>query len=434
MEYKFGLDSTDSIDGGCTTWTFSRLLDALFQRDDSLRFLDYPRLIRLNPNIPDKTRGNASLAAHIKSNLSSDEIFNTVIPIIEKDTLQYGTKNKNPGFVLSKGVIKQKWDYNEALQCVIDQGEIAQNQQGMYFWPNINQAHIGAIAAILASFESDFTYELIGYRRVQNFGKERKLNLPNLIQLINEYPSTFSSYDFEGRRELIAPSGPDPIFCGIRGDKVSDLRSLFRRLQIDEPLASWTIFKTNQGTNAHVERTHSSLMPYTVISTRVTVISKPIEHRGGHVKIQIRISNSVIECIAFEPTKTVRDAVRELLIGDSIFIHGNVKNNEFGLHIALEFFSIAHLQPDVRISSPLCSCGKRMTSAGKFKGYKCRDCNNKSTFGYRKVVPRKLFLGQKVFASLSAQRHLTRPLKRIHLRNQELGYELYYSDFRMKFD
>jgi tRNA(Ile2)-agmatinylcytidine synthase len=175
-------------------------------------------------------------------------------------------------------------------------------------------------------------------------------------------------------------------------------------------------------------------MPFTVISTRVTVISKPIEHRGGHVKIQVRISNSVIECIAFEPTKTLRDAVRELLIGDSIFIHGNVKNNEFGLHIALEFFSIAHLQSDVRVSSPLCSCGKRMTSAGKFKGYKCKDCNSKSIFAFRKVVPRKLFLGQKVYASLSAQRHLTRPLKRIHLRNHDPGYEIDYSDFRMKFD
>ncbi|MHA2032843.1 MAG: TiaS agmantine-binding domain-containing protein, partial [Candidatus Kariarchaeaceae archaeon] len=309
MEYRFGLDSTDSIDGGCTTWTFSRLLDALFRRDDSLRFLDYPRLIRLNPNIPNKTRGNASLAAHIKSNLSSNEILNIVVPIIKKDTQQYGTKNKSPGFVLSKRVITQKWDYNEALQCVIDQTEITQNQEGIYFWPNLNLAHIGAIAAIIASFASDFTYELIGYRRVQNFGKERKLKLTNLIQLIDEYPSTFSSYDFEGRRELIAPSGPDPIFCGIRGDKVSDLRNFFRRLQIDEPLASGTIFKTNQVTNAHVERTHSSLMPYTVISTRVMVISEPIEYRGGHVKIQVRISNSVIECIAFEPTKTLRDAV-----------------------------------------------------------------------------------------------------------------------------
>ena len=297
LEYRFGLDSTDSIDGGCTTWTFSRLLDVLYQQDDSLRFLDYPRLIRLNPNIPNKTRGNASLAAHIRSNLSSAEILDTVIPIIEKDTKEYGTKDKSPGFVLSKGITSQKWDYHEALQCVIYQKEIIQNQERLDFWPDLNQAHIGAIAAIRASFISDFTYELIGYRRVQNFGKERKFKLQNLIQLINDYPSTFSSYDFEGKRELIAPSGPDPIFCGIRGDKVSHLAKFFRQLQIGEPLAGWTIFKTNQGTNAHVERTQSSLIQYAVISTLVTVISKPIEYnriKYSHDRVPLNLFHKII--------------------------------------------------------------------------------------------------------------------------------------------
>ena len=152
------------------------------------------------------------------------------------------------------------------------------------------------------------------------------------------------------------------------------------------------------------------------------------------MKIRVRINNDVVDCIAFEPTKTLRDAVRDLLPGDSIFIHGNVKYNEFGLHIALEFFSIANLHADIRTSSPLCSCGKRMTSAGKFKGYKCRDCNNKSILAQQVVVPRKLFLGQKVYASLSAQRHLTRPLKRMHRRNRDLGNEIGYSSFRVNFD
>ena len=54
-----GLDDTDSIKGGCTTYLAALLVEKLarFQAE----YIDYRLLIRLNPNVPWKTRGNGSL-------------------------------------------------------------------------------------------------------------------------------------------------------------------------------------------------------------------------------------------------------------------------------------------------------------------------------------------------------------------------------------
>ncbi|MDL5503555.1 MAG: tRNA(Ile2) 2-agmatinylcytidine synthetase, partial [Candidatus Methanoperedens sp.] len=57
-----GLDDTDSRDGMCTTYLMAVLIGKL----NAFGHLnDYPLLIRLNPNIKYKTRGNAALAIDI---------------------------------------------------------------------------------------------------------------------------------------------------------------------------------------------------------------------------------------------------------------------------------------------------------------------------------------------------------------------------------
>ena len=58
-----GLDDTDSKDGGCTTFICFQFVYRLYQKGYCLR--SYPRLIRLNPQIPWKTRGNGAVAFHI---------------------------------------------------------------------------------------------------------------------------------------------------------------------------------------------------------------------------------------------------------------------------------------------------------------------------------------------------------------------------------
>ena len=54
-----GLDDTDSTRKGCTTYVAALLVEKLQKLDAN--FIDYPNLIRLNPNVPWKTRGNGAL-------------------------------------------------------------------------------------------------------------------------------------------------------------------------------------------------------------------------------------------------------------------------------------------------------------------------------------------------------------------------------------
>ena len=53
-----GIDDTDSLDGMCTTYLAHKLVKLLSK---ICEFVDFPNLIRLNPNIPLKTRGNGAI-------------------------------------------------------------------------------------------------------------------------------------------------------------------------------------------------------------------------------------------------------------------------------------------------------------------------------------------------------------------------------------
>ena len=53
-----GIDDTDSVDGGCTTWVATEIIKELSEFD----LIGSPRLVRLNPNVPWKTRGNGAVS------------------------------------------------------------------------------------------------------------------------------------------------------------------------------------------------------------------------------------------------------------------------------------------------------------------------------------------------------------------------------------
>ena len=59
-----GLDDTDSPRKGCTTYIAALLVEKLEKLITN--FIDYPNLIRLNPNVPWKTRGNGAICLRIK--------------------------------------------------------------------------------------------------------------------------------------------------------------------------------------------------------------------------------------------------------------------------------------------------------------------------------------------------------------------------------
>ncbi|MCS7138353.1 MAG: tRNA(Ile2) 2-agmatinylcytidine synthetase, partial [Candidatus Caldarchaeum sp.] len=61
---RVGVDDTDSVKGMCTTYVGAVLEQKLLSM--GCRKLEPSRLIRLNPNCPFKTRGNAAVSLHLE--------------------------------------------------------------------------------------------------------------------------------------------------------------------------------------------------------------------------------------------------------------------------------------------------------------------------------------------------------------------------------
>ncbi|TLX84935.1 MAG: hypothetical protein E6L01_06950 [Thaumarchaeota archaeon] len=78
-----GFDDTDSYSGRCTTNLAFKITSKLLSENDSV-FIDYPLLVRLNPNIPWKTRGNGGVCLRIRTN-QSEKILDYLIKIVKTD-------------------------------------------------------------------------------------------------------------------------------------------------------------------------------------------------------------------------------------------------------------------------------------------------------------------------------------------------------------
>src|SRR5213594_5139555 len=62
MVVWIGVDDTDTLHGMCTTFLLTEIVRDL---TEDLDLIGYPRLVRLNPNIPWKTRGNGAVCIRV---------------------------------------------------------------------------------------------------------------------------------------------------------------------------------------------------------------------------------------------------------------------------------------------------------------------------------------------------------------------------------
>ena len=89
-----GFDDTDSRKGMCTTFLAYKIVEYL--KKEKVKFLDYPYLIRFNPNVPWKTRGNGAVALKIKTEKPQLVKKNIVKYIKKYSAIKDGA---NPGLV-----------------------------------------------------------------------------------------------------------------------------------------------------------------------------------------------------------------------------------------------------------------------------------------------------------------------------------------------
>ena len=422
-----GFDDTDSINGKCTTHLAFKITSYLFY-ERHVQFIDYPLLVRLNPNIPWKTRGNASVCLRIRSDYIPEiveYIKNTISTQSAED------RNTNPGLaVLESNVIPNqiKQFTTKAMYDVLsveEAEELAIKNNISYLKFGNGRGIIGALAAIGCTLEGDHTYEAIAYRKNCSKGV-RNLDRKKIIKYNYQYfPFTFNNFDPSNNRILVAPHGPDPIYCGIRGESPYHVVTYLMKILHQANIEGFMVFRTNQATNMHLikKRSLSSVNPHTAGYAKCFVSKNPKIIKGGHVFFEISDNDGFKSVAAvYEPTGMGKIAAR-LEVGDIIDIGFGVTKVSNSQHSVLniEYISIEYLTSKFTLENPKClNCNKRMKSEGKNKGFQCEVCKSKSNSIKIKVpVPRDLCKGI-YMPKLTAFRHLTKPLHRYGLEKTYL--------------
>lgn len=419
MRLHLGIDDTDSPAGGCTTRIAADLALTLVKK--GVTFLDYPNLIRLNPNVPWKTRGNGAVCLRLETNLQPGTILEVAIEQIE-ETSRLGDAGTDPGVVLLEGEVPSVVTQfaTEALTRIVTPSEaisVIRRTRAEAICCGSSQGIIGALAAIGTTLGGDYTFELIAYRSEHHLGTPRLIDSESVYAMNEKMKEfTFNNLDPETGRILITPRGPDPILCGVRGESPEAVRKAFDMLLIREPVDMWMIFRTNQGTDAHLVKycRVSQLQDYSAVVVEGTVLESPRTITGGHVILSLGDETGSLHCAAYEPTGRFREIVRRLVPGDRVRAFGGVRAAADGVPrtLNLEKLEVLEAFPRFMIRNPVCpKCSRRMKSAGKTQGFRCKKCGthegSKIHLEVQTDIEEKIYL-----PPLRAHRHLTKPYAR----------------------
>lgn len=432
------IDDTDSREGMCTTF----LATELIKEFKEYQLLDYPRLVRLNPNVPWKTRGNGAVVltlgmgrgANKKDAIgkiqreihiyeqgpsipveSIDKILCRAEKVIE-DWAELDNDRTDPGLIVSDKKTPENL-YEKGVKDVVKLDEVVdilEREGTSYTGFGKKRGLIGAAAA-LAWEPKDHTYELITYRERSRWGTIRDIDKEQVRKLDRSIVGAFDSYDYEEDASTIDPNSPCPVLYGVRGDRSSELKKALGIIDTEKP-ERWITFLSNQGTDEHIQSSEiEDIRPWISVKIEGRVTKEPRTIKGGHVFFEVsdKKGNS-ITAAAYEPTKGFRDIVNKLILGDMVQLYGGIRKDPLTLNI--EKMKILHLEDKViKTGNPICPrCDKRMSSIGKNAGFRCKKCSTKASEDDIETQKMERGLEERWYETpVSARRHLSKPLKRI---------------------
>ncbi len=415
--YHIGVDSTDSATlGMCTTYLGAVLLERLSELP--LEPVSPPELIRLNPNVPWKTRGNGAVCLRY---IGPDDLMDEILFILENTIWNmsvFEDPQTNPGCIIIKGDVPQSFRtiYHRALHEILDLEEVKgvghSANAVMKGWKN-ELGLIGALAAVGADL-SEHTYEAILYRPGGVKDRDRKVDANSLLEASMKYPSTFFNLDGSGE-PICIPHSPCPVILGIRGVDPSDCQKALKMVKA-EGYERWVLWKTNQHTDAHIEMVGNikELRPFSSISTEVVVSSTPEYKIGGHLFFDVKDdAGNTVTCAAYEPTRDFRKRLSRLISGDRIRVWGSVRSEDIpSVTVNLEKIEVKAIAELFTFFNPRCNeCGGPTGSMGKGQGLRCKKCGyrGEEMIPIREKVERDIALG--LMEPLpDAWRHLYRPI------------------------
>ena len=467
------VDDTDSRERGmCTTYVGARLAERLESAGGRVR---RRLLVRLNPAVKHKTRGNAAVAVHV-SGVDAETAFDVAATTVGEFAAAADPRTA-PGLVVAdvdvagdqflpgapvdssdadsstlepripddiadfaRRALRRRLRLDEALSLAEAHGyrhaafgtggETAESAVA-------GRGRIGALAAVgaPAAFD-DWTAERISYRELDRCGTPRRVDVESVLAAADAgYPTVWDTVDRETGAAVCVPNAPGPILHGIRGDDPAACREVAEAIE-SEPVERAATFLTNQGTDAHLAPGRIGDLRdgagYRVVGA---VASEPETKRGGHVHVEVATGDegdesdegngetdaARLRCVAFEPTGRFRDRVRALRPGDRVTLCGEheVREPDGGGEgaqtptstLKLEKLAVRDL---VRTEPavPTCpDCGRSMSSAGSGQGYRCRDCGTDAPGKIDREIDRELEPGWYEVPP-SARRHVAKPLVR----------------------
>ena len=396
-----GIDDTDSPHGGCTTWVLTELL--ALARDEGIDLLGEPRLVRLNPNIPWKTRGNAALSARFGrgegprrklGEVDGNAIWSfhdgRALPTRVAERFRSAAWQRvlassrldeagtDPAMVASDRRLPAGL-YWRAVREVVPVYEVRSWLDAQGVWWRARSSHRGLVGASASIAWPGYhpTWELSTYRTAEQIGRPRRIDGASVRSAARRYPSLFLCHDARTRRLLVAPHTDCPVLYGLRSTRPDPLFRA-RRLVRSEPVDRWVLFRTNQATGDHLDwQPAAGIGPYRSARVRATVSSKPEVLAGGHVRLSLTGDDGGgLACLAFEPTKTLPRVAASLLPGDRVVVWGSRRADPT---FRLEGIRLLRLVSRTgRARPPVCEvCGHRTRSLGTARGYRCPACRRR---------------------------------------------------------
>ncbi|WP_460918794.1 TiaS agmantine-binding domain-containing protein [Salinarchaeum chitinilyticum] len=431
-----GLDDTDSRERGmCTTYVAVRIGERL--RDAGYE-VKRQLLVRCNPAVEHKTRGNAALALHVEApndrpdDATAKQGCGDVFEIAREtvaDLAATADGDANPGLIAADcnpaSVPADVAAFAETAvrghHALGDAVAIAEEHGFDHAGWGSGRGRIGALAAVgaWASDFDDWTYERIAYREQPRWGTERDVDAGSVFDAAaGKRPAVWDTVDRATGTAVCVPRTPCPVLFGIRGDEPGAVEEVATAIE-SEPTDRVATFVTNQGTDAHLrDGAIGALEDAHAYRVDGVVASSPETKRGGHVFLEVdggEPSDGSAEpprtdrlrCVAFEPTKQFRDRVRDLRRGDAVTVCGEVSDGT----LKLEKFAVRDLRR-TEATTPVCpDCERTMESAGADQGYRCRDCGTDAPGPIERRIDRELEEGWYEVPPV-ARRHVAKPLVR----------------------
>jgi len=369
------VDDTDSRERGmCTTYVGARLAERLESAGGRVR---RRLLVRLNPAVKHKTRGNAAVAVHV-SGVDGETAFDLGAETVREfaaadprtapglvvadvdvagdpfapsapagtpeDPDDASSPSRIPDAVadFARRALRRRLALDEALELAEAHGyrHAAFGTGGETEASAVaGRGRIGALAAVgaPAAFD-DWTAERISYRELDRCGTPREVDAESVFAAADAgYPTVWDTVDRGTGEAVCVPNAPGPILHGIRGDDPAACREVAERIE-GEPVERAAAFLTNQGTDAHLARGRiGALRDGAGYRVAGAVASEPETKRGGHVHVDVAPPGAVtdtagsggtgddaarLRCVAFAPTGRFRDRVRALRPGDRVTLCG----------------------------------------------------------------------------------------------------------------